>query len=117
MGGQLPIEMIALDVRRFSKDNVPEELRHGKDELLMSATNQQLRDLLMSEHGQSLKLLILGKLRSIVDDIEDEDQLDYEDRQTRGSCTSFTVRSDKPFILIGFVINKSPAGIGTPASI
>lgn len=88
--GQLPIELIALDVCPFSKNNVPEELRPTQDEL--SVTNQQLRDHLMREHGQSLKLLLLGKLRSIVDDIEDEDQLNYDEQKQYDAWIAMIVR-------------------------
>lgn len=88
--GQIPVETLALDNCQFTRDYIPEDLSHNPDEL--STTNQHLRDFMMREWGQRLKILLLGKLRSITDDIEDEDQLDYDEQNQYDAWIGMIVR-------------------------
>ncbi len=64
--------MIALDICQFTEDHAPAELCQLKNEL--SDTNQDVRGFLMQDHGDDLKLFLLGKLRSPVEGIEERNK-------------------------------------------
>lgn len=81
--GRILVELIALDTCEFTEEHVPAELRHVDNEL--SDVNQKLRDFLMGDHGDILKLFLLGKLQSPTIDLEDDEQID-EDEQSEGDA-------------------------------
>ena len=80
--GEYPLELIALDLGHFTERYIPTDLRQIENEL--SHANQDLRDLLISNHGESLKLFLLGKVHSLAEELEanelsdEEEQIDYD---------------------------------------
>ncbi|KAL8785651.1 MAG: hypothetical protein Q9195_008548 [Heterodermia aff. obscurata] len=80
--GEIPVEMITLDLGHFTEQHIPTALRQSDNEL--SNANKDLRDFLIRNYGDSLKLFLLGKLHSLAEELESNELSDEEDEVEHG---------------------------------
>ena len=69
--GDVPIELVVLDVCHFTEQYIPAALRQEYNE--QSPVNQQVGNLLSKGLRHDLRLFLLGKLRVPDEELEDED--------------------------------------------
>ncbi|KAL8670783.1 MAG: hypothetical protein Q9168_004705 [Polycauliona sp. 1 TL-2023] len=81
-----PVETIILDRGDFAERYIPTHLRRIDDEL--SDANNELRSLLLRDHGNSLEVFLLGKLHSVAGELETQD-LDDENPYGTGESDAW----------------------------